>query len=660
MNKNSFRTSTPLFALSALALCSLTAINAQAADMSVKPATAATVAANKAFGSESQLASSLEIEEASRGFIAAIEAPAIVGANDKVAFSVAPLNAFKGAAPDTVNPSLWESAKLTAKHGLFKVSDRIYQVRGYDLSNMTLIAGKTGWIVIDPMMSAETARAALDLANKHLGAKPISAIIYTHTHADHFGGARAIVDEADVKSGKVRVVAPEGFMDNAIAENVLAGNVMNRRATFQFGAGLPIGPQGQVGVGLTGFMSFGNIGLISPTDVITKTGQALTLDGLKVVFNLAPNTEAPSEMMFYFPELKALCWAEDVNKTMHNIYTTRGAKVRDALGWSKYLNELLDSFPDADVAFGPHTWPAFGNARLRKTLANQRDMYRFIHDQALFLANNGKKMDDLGNASFYPKALQEDFATRGYYGSLSHNLRGVYTYYLGYYDSNPATLNRYAPAEVARRYVAALGGANAVLEQGRKAYAAGDYRWTTELVNNLVMTEPGNEQARALQADALEQLGYQAENGVWRNQFLVGAQELRKGNTPAQVNTMGPDLLKALTPEMVFDMLAVRLNHEKADGMDVGIQIELTDRNETYALELSNSVLNNRRGRVLAKPDVSLALTTGTLMKLTVGKVPLPELMKAGQVKLEGDPKALGAVFANMEAPNPQFNIVTP
>ncbi|MEJ8825518.1 alkyl sulfatase dimerization domain-containing protein [Variovorax humicola] len=645
------------FALSALFVAS---VSAHAADMNIKPASAATLAANKAFAAGRTLASAQETEDANRGFIAALDMPQISDAKGNSVWDITPFDAIKGPAPDTVNPSLWESAKLTAKHGLFKIAEGIYQVRNYDLANVTLVAGKTGWIVIDPIFSAENAKAAMDLVNKHVGRKPVSAIIYTHSHADHFGGVRGIVDEADVKAGKVKVIAPEGFMENSVAENVLAGNVMNRRVSYQFGVALPTGPQGLVGTGVATRMSTGTIGLIAPTDLVTKTGQEMTVDGVRTVFQMAQGSEAPSEMMFYFPDLKVLCWSEDVNKTMHNVYTPRGAKVRDALSWSKYNNELIDLFPDAELAFGPHTWPTWGKENIRKTIVNQRDMYRFIHDQAMFLANQGKKMDDLANATFYPKGLQDDLSTRGYYGSLSHNLRGVYSFYLGYYDGNPANLNRYAPAETSRRYVAEFGGVEAVLAKGRKAFAAGDYRWTAEMVNHAVMAAPENADARALQADALEQLGYQVENGIWRNNYLSAALELRKGIQNVRISTQGPDLLRAMSPTSVFDLLAVRLNHEKADGLNVGINVKLTDSGDNYALELSNSVLNNTRGRVLKNAQASLALSTPALMKMTIGKVPLPELIQAGEAKLEGDSKALGAVFANLETPNPQFNLVTP
>ena len=657
--QTSHKTTSALLLAGAM-LASAVSVHADGPDLSAKGASAATVAANKAFATGRNFDSPMNTEEATRGFIAAITDAQIKDPQGNVVYDIAPLNSIKGDAPATVNPSLWQAAKLTAQHGLFKIAEGIYQVRNYDVENMTLVQGKTGWIIIDPMLNAETAKAAFALANQQLGSKPISAVIYTHSHVDHFGGARGIVDEADVKAGKIRIIAPEGFMENAIAENVLAGNAMGRRAQYQFGMPLSMGEKGVVGVGLGTTTGIGTIGLIPPTELVSKTGQELTVDGVRIVFQMAPGTEAPSEMLFYFPDLKALCVAEDLNKTMHNIYTLRGAKVRDSLAWSKYVNELLDLFPDAEVAFGPHTYPTWGNERIRKLITNQRDMYRFIHDQALFLANQGKKMDDLGNATFYPKALQEYVATRGYYGSLSHNLRAVYNFYLGFYDGNPATLHRYDTVETARRYVVDLGGPEAVLAKGRKALAAGDYRWTAEIVNHLVMVDPKNKEARALQADALEQLAYQSENGVWRNEYLTAAQELRQGVKTLRLSTQGPDMLRAMTPEMVFDLLAVRLNHEKTDGLNVGIQFNFTDSGDKYALELSNSVLNNTKGRVLKNPDVTLNLTRMGFMKMTVGKVPLPELIKSGDVKPEGNLKALGAVFANMETPNPMFDIVTP
>ncbi len=649
----------PLLILSAALIATGGSAYSAGPDLSPKPATAATIAANKAFAQGRDFNSAQETEDATRGFIAALPDPVIKNAKGDVVFDAGSRLAFKGDAPDTVNPSLWQSAKLTAQSGLFKVMDGVYQIRGTDISNMTLVEGKTGWIVIDPLLAVENAKASMALVKEKLGDKPVVAMIYTHSHIDHFGGARGVIDEADVKAGKVRVIAPEGFMENAVAENVLAGNAMGRRAHYMYGLPLPVGEKGNVGVGLGPSVSTGVFGLIPPTELVTKTGQEMMVDGVRIVFQMAPGTEAPSEMLFYFPDLKLLCLSEDVSKNMHNIYTIRGAKVRDSLAWSKYINELLDLFPDAEVGFASHHWPIWGKEHLRKELANQRDMYRFLHDRALNLANNGQKMADLANAKFYPKALQDDFSTRGYYGSLSHNLRAVYNFYLGFYDANPATLNPYGTVESATRYVAELGGAKAVIKKGRKAFAAGDYRWAAEMLNYVVMADPKNQEARALQADTLEQLGYQVENATWRGAYLTGAQELRQGVKPLSLSTMGPDVARALTPENVFDLMAVQLNHEKVDGVNIGVQFNFND-GEKWAVELSNSVLNNTKGRVLTNPNVTLNLSRKGFMMMTVGKVPLPKLIEMGEVKPVGDLKALGVLISNISDPNKFFNIVTP
>ena len=649
-----------LLALLAPLACGIGTVFAQSAASDAKEASPATAAYNRSFPAPPQSSVDADLADASRGFIAQLSDPVIRDARGEVVWDASAFDAVQGPAPASVNPSLWASARLTARHGLFKVSEGIYQVRGYDIDNMTLVASKTGWIVIDPTLTREVARAELALVDKHLGKRPIVALIYTHSHADHFGGSSAILDEADVRAGKVPVIAPDGFMENAIAENVLAGNAMGRRAQLMYGLPLPVGEKGMVGVGLGATLSKGTTGLIAPTDLIRKTGEERVVDGVRIVFEMAPGTEAPAEMLFYFPDLKALCVAEDVNKTMHNIYTLRGAKVRDALSWSKYDNQLLDLFPNAEVAFGSHTWPTWGMDRIRALIARQRDMYRFIHDRALYLANQGLKLQDLGNEPFYPQGLMADLSTRGYYGSLSHNLRAVYNFYLGFYDGNPATLNPYPLVETSRRYVAAIGGVDAVLAQGRKAFAQGDYRWTVELVNHAVMADPQNAEARLLQADALEQLGYQSENGPWRNEYLTAAQELRQGPKRLRATEASMDIQRSMSPSMVFDLLAVRLNHQKVDGLTIGINIAFSDTGENYALELSNSVLNNTPGRVLVHPDATLTLTHASFLKMTVDRVPLPKLIESGEAQLAGDPKALVALFSNVTPPDPMFNIVTP
>ncbi len=541
------------------------------------------------------------------------------------------------------------------------MADGIYQIRGYDIANMTLVEGNTGWIVIDTMLTAPVARAGLKLAMDTLkSSKPVVAVIYTHSHVDHFGGVRGVVDEADVRSGKVKIIAPDAFMEHAIAENVLAGNAMSRRAQYMYGVGLPASDKGTLGTGLGLALSSSVPGLIPPTQYIKKTGEEMTIDGVRIQFQMAKASEAPSEFMFYFPDKKALCLSEVATKLMHNVYTIRGAQVRDALLWSKYINETLDLFPDAEVAFASHHWPTWGKDNIRGFLGNQRDTYRFLHDRALNLANQGRVMDELGSETFMPKALAADAASRGYYGTLSHNLRAVYNFYLGYYDANPATLHRLPPADSAKRYVAAMGGEAAVLAIGRKAFADGDYRWVSEMVNHLVFANPDNAEARALQADALEQLGYQAESAPWRNAYLLGAQELRNGPQAAEVSSSGPDTVRGMSNELLFDYIALRLDHTRTDGLKAAVQMRFTDVNETWALELSNSVLNNTQGRVLKNPDVTITLTRPAFLAMLLQGKKMPELVQAGMVKVEGNPQAFGAIVgAVMEFP-PLFNIVTP
>lgn len=626
-----------------------------------KPATASTASANQAVGRALQFNDKQDFEDATRGLIATLPDPVVKTADGRVSWDARRFDFISGDAPASVNPSLWRQEKLNNSAGLFKVRDGIYQVRGYDLANMTLIEGRTGWIVIDPLLVKEIAQATFAFAMKALGSsKPVVAVIYTHSHADHFGGVRGVIDEADVQAGKVKIIAPEGFMDNAIAENVLAGNVMNRRSIFQFGSELGAGDRLGVGSGLGKALAVGTIGLIPPTDTISRTGQEMTLDGVRMRFQMAQGSEAPSEFMIYLPDMKALCLSEVMTKHMHNAYTIRGAKVRDTLAWSKYANETLDLYPDVEVAFASHHWPTWGAERIRQYIRNQRDTYRFLHDEGLHLANQGLVMDEIGNASFFPRELAKDSATRGYYGTLSHNLRGVYDFYLGYYDGNPATLNRLPPTESAKRYVAAMGGDEAVLALARKAFDAGDYRWVAELLNHAVFANPNHRGIRELQADAFEQLGYQAEAGTWRNAYLIGARELRNGVASQAPSTQGPDVVRGMTTEMLFDYLGVRLDHRKTDGLNASINLVFSDLKETWALELSNSVLNNMKGRVLKNPDVTLTLTRPAFLALLLQGKPLQELVQSGAIKVNGDPNAMNSVLANLTSFERLFNVVTP
>ena len=644
-----------------LALATSVCMTSAFAHAGHKPATPATAVANKTFGKVVEQFNKSDFENATRGLIATLPEPLVKTAEGKVVWDANRFDFIKGDAPDSVNPSLWRMEKLNNAAGLFKVADGIYQIRGYDLANMTLVEGKTGWIVIDPLLTTEIAKATLAFAMDKLGSKkPVVAVIYTHSHADHFGGVRGVINEADVVAGKVKVIAPEGFMEHAVAENVLAGNAMTRRATYQFGNGLDSNIHQGVGSGLGKALSAGTMGLIPPTDHMSKNGQEMNVDGVRIVFQMAHGSEAPSEMTFYFPDKKVLCLSEVTSMHMHNVYTIRGAKARDALMWSKYINEALDVFPDAEIAFASHHWPIWGKDNIRSYLVKQRDTYRFLHDRAVNLANKGQVMDELGDNTFMPKGLASEASSRGYYGTLSHNLRGVYNFYLGFYDGNPANLNKLPPTESAKRYVAAMGGEAALLAVARKAFDAGDYRWVAELVNHAVFADPGSKAARDLQADALEQLGYQAEAGTWRNAYLVGAKELRDGVIRPSTSTQGPDVVRGMSMELLFDFIGMRLNHERTDGLNVGIQMNFTDLKETWALELSNAVLNNTKGRTLAKPDVTLTLTRPVFLAMLLQGKKLPELIQAGAVKLEGDPKAFGAVFANVETFDPFFNIVTP
>ena len=624
-------------------------------------ATANTERANAAVRQAMTMNDNQDFEDATRGLMAQLKDPIVKAADGRVVWNTQRYEFVKGDPPATVNPSLWREQKLNTAAGLFKVVDGVYQIRGYDMANMTLVEGASGWIVIDTLFTEDVARAGLKLAMETLkSSKPVVAVIYTHSHVDHFGGVRGVVDEADVRSGKVKLIAPDGFMDNAIAENVLAGNAMSRRANYMYGISLPANDKGSVGTGLGLTLSIGAPGLIPPTVIVQKTGEEMTIDGVRIQFQMAQDTEAPSEMMMYLPEKKALCLSEVAVKLMHNVYTIRGAKVRDALVWSKYINETLDLFPDAEVAFASHHWPTWGNANVRQFVANQRDTYRFLHDRALNLANQGETMPELANASFFPKGLAADASSHGYYGTLSHNLRAVYNFYLGYYDANPATLDPLLPTESAKRYVAAMGGEAAVVALGRKAFADGDYRWVVELVNKAVFANPNNAEARALQADALEQLGYQTESATWRNAYLMGALELRSGPKDPGVSSSGPDTVRGMTNELLFDFIALRLNHEKTDGMKAAISMVFSDSNEVWALELSNSVLNSTRGRVLKNPDVTITLTRPAFLAMLLQGKKLPELVQAGMVKVEGNPQSFGAVVANIMNFDPVFNIVTP
>jgi len=612
-------------------------------DTSRKAATLATREAQEAVRDTLNFADTADFELAERGLLARRDALTIAGPadgplGDVPAWDMTRYGFITGEAPDTVHPGLWRQARLNNLHGLYEVTDGIYQVRGYDLSNISFIRGETGWIVIDPLISTEPARAALDFINAELGERPVTAVIYTHSHVDHFGGVRGVVDEADVSAGRVRIVAPEGFMHHAISENVLAGNAMGRRASYMFGRLLPPQPQGQIDTGLGRTTSTGTVTLIPPTDIIRETGTRMTLDGVEFVFQNTPGAEAPAEMMFYLPQFRAFCVAEEANATLHNMYTLRGAQVRSGKLWARWLDEAILLFGDEmELLFGSHHWPRWGRESALEYLENQRDLYKYIHDQTLRLANLGYNASEIAERLELPETLALPWYNRGFYGSVRHNAKATYQLYLGWFDGNPANLDPHPPEAAARRYVAFMGGAQAVLEKARNAYAEGDYRWVAEVVNHVVFAEPQNADARKLQADALEQLGYQAESGPWRNFYLSGAQELREGVIERGVPQPGSrDIVASLTPEMLFDYLSVRLNGPRAAKEDLRLNLHFRASGRNFVLRVQNGVLNYRLDRSAQAPDVTLDMSRTDFIALLSGEAELSELREAGRASVEG------------------------
>ncbi|MCP1649128.1 alkyl/aryl-sulfatase [Pseudomonas nitroreducens] len=563
----------------------------------------------------------------------------------------------------SVNPSLLRQAQLNLSYGLFKVTDGIYQVRGYDLANTTFIEGKTGWIVIDTLTTPATSKAAYALVSQELGQKPIRAIIYSHAHVDHFGGVKGLVSQEQVDKGEVQIIAPKGFMEAAIKENVMAGNAMIRRATYQYGTVLPKGPQGQVDMAIGKGVAHGPLSIIAPTKLIDGELQDLEIDGVPFTFQNTPGTESPAEMNVWLPQQKALLMAENVTATLHNLYTLRGAETRDPLGWSKYINEALHRFGDkAEVMFAVHNWPRWGHEDIVHTLEKQRDMYGYLNDQTLHLANNGVTINQIHERLKVPPELANEWFNRGYHGSVSHNVRAVVNKYLGYYDSNPATLNPLAPEDSAKKYVEFMGGADHLLQMARASFDKGEYRWVVEVVNKLVFADPSNQAARNLQADALEQLGYQAENAGWRNSYLVAAQELRNGvprNLPS-LRVSNPDALAAMDTGLLFDYLGVRMNAQKAEGEDFSINLVLPDRNEQYLLELKNSHLNNIKGVQSENAGQTVTIDRADLNRLMLKEVSPVRLVFEGKLKSSGNPLLLAKLFGLLEDFDFWFDVVTP
>lgn len=575
-------------------------------------------------------------EEAARGFIAPLPEGQVESEAGEFVFDPARLS-FASGDPDqpaTVNPSLWRLARVISGGGLFEVCERIYQVRNLDLSNITFIEGETGVIVIDPLISTETAGAALALYREHRGDRPVVAVIHSHSHVDHYGGVRGVVSQEEVDSGKVPVIAPEGFLEAAVSENVAAGNVMTRRAMYQFGILLPPDAQGTVGSGLGIGTSLGTVTLIPPTDSITFTGEIREIDGLTFEFLLAPDTEAPAEMHWYIPELRALTTAENCTHTIHNTYPIRGAQVRDPQAWSMYLNDTIDRWAErTDVMYAMHHWPVWGTGRVREMLEKARDAYRFIHDETLRLANHGLTPREIAEEVELPESLARHWSVRSYYGTISHNVKATYTRYLGWYDGNPANLEPMVPVESAKRYVDFMGGAENVLARARDSFEQGEYRWVAEVVGHVVFADPGNQAARELQADAFEQLGYQTESSTWRNAYLSGAQELRFGTPqiPFEGSSASPDSVRAMTLPMIFNFLAVKVHGVNAADLELDLNLEIPDTEEKAVLRLSNGTLSHSLDAVAEGAPV-LQITRDLLNRLVSGEISLEQAIDRGEL----------------------------
>jgi alkyl sulfatase BDS1-like metallo-beta-lactamase superfamily hydrolase len=598
-----------------------------------------------------------DFADADRGFIGALTPCVVKAADGRVVWDNDAYAFLTGDAPPSVHPSLWRQCMLTAKQGLYEVVQGIYQVRGLDISNISFVEGDTGVIVIDPLISTEVAAAALRLYRTHRGDRPVVAVIYTHSHVDHFGGVLGVTSQADVDAGKVAVLAPEGFTAHAVQENVYAGVAMARRATYMYGSMLARGPRAHVGCGLGQAPSLGEIALIVPTVDICTTGEKHSIDGVEIEFQMAPGTEAPAEMHFYFPQFRALCMAENATHNLHNLLTLRGALVRDPHAWSGYLTEAIDSFAGrTDVVFASHHWPTWGHERVVEFLSLQRDLYAYLHDQTLRLLNQGHTGAEIAEMFEMPPALDTAWHTHGYYGSVSHNVKAIYQRYMGWFDGNPARLWPHPPEALAPRYVDAMGGIDRVVELARQAFDAGDLRWAATLLDHAVFADSTHSGARTLLADTFEQLAYGAENATWRNLFLSGAMELRDGNFGTAVQTTSLSLMSALTPEQIFDGLAISVNGPRAWDLDLAIDITLTDKGANYRLALHNGVLVSRQAHAdPATADVTVnAKNALRLVTLTMGDV------GSAGLEISGDQTALQQLLGVLDKPDPAFNIVTP
>lgn len=630
-----------------------------AAQEGAKPASPATIEAQQAAAATLPPDGTRDADFALRGFLATRTDPIIRNANGDPVWNLGAYSFVEGEAPATVHPSLWRHMRYLKHHGLFEVTDGIWQVRGFDLSNMTVVRGETGWILIDPLTTQEVAAAALELVNDTLGERPVSAVIYSHSHADHFGGVRGVASLDDVQSGRTQIIAPEHFMEEAASENVMAGGAMQRRAAFQFGAGLVPGNNGQMGSGIGAAVSRGTITLLEPTDIIVATGETRTIDGVELQFQIVSGSEAPSELNVYVKPARTFLTAEIATCTMHNILTPRGAKVRDTQAWARFLDEAVTDFaPKSDFVISSHCWPQFGNEAGVEWLTAQRDNYRYLHDQTVRRMNQGASMVEIAEDVPLPPQLAEEWSNHGYYGTYSHNSKAIYQYYLGWYDAVPANLHAHPPVARAQRMIEALGGAERVIALARNAMVEGDYRWSSDLLQQLVFAEPGNAQAKALLADSYEQQGYQSESAIWRNQFLVAANELRNG-TPDNFATQSEDLIAAIPTGLLLDSAATRFDPVKLGRELLTVQLNLTDRGEVAVLEANDSVLIGRLHSSADAPDVTITGPRQLVLGLLFPKLPLAMMEGAG-LQVEGDTEALQGLLDALDPMPGTFSVVTP
>jgi len=622
-----------------------------------------TIKANREATRGLDLSNEQDFADAQRGFIATLPDGVIKNADGSTAFSIADFEFEKQEeTPSTVNPILWRQARLNLNNGLFQVTDRIYQIRSLDLANMTIIEGDSKIILIDPMSTPATAKAGLDLYYQQRGQKPVAAVIYTHSHLDHFGGVKGVISEEDVQNNGVQVIASQGFFDYAISENVMAGTAMSRRADYMYGVYLPRNEKGLVDIGLGKAESDGIATIIAPTKEIKATGETLTIDGVEMVFQIVSGTEAPTEMTIYFPQFRAFDSAEIACPLVHNILTLRGAQVRDANKWANCINQAIELYGDkTDVLFAQHNWPRWGNEQIITFLEQQRDLYKYTNDQTLRLLNEGYTPYEIAETIKLPDSLAGQWYTRNYYGTLKHNVAAVYQRYLGFYDGNPANLDPLPPVEAGRKYVDYMGGPEAVIAMAKKDFDRGEYRWVAQVMNNVVFAYPDNQEARNLEAAAMEQLGYQAESGPWRNSYLVGASELRNGVSQRPVGGgTGADMIKGMTMPMCFDLMGILLNGPKAEGKRIVINWDFPDTGEKYVLNLQNSALTYTSGKLSDKADVTVTMQRATLTQILIGAANFQDEYKSKNITIDGSIVKLLELMGMMDKFSPGFNVVTP